>query len=114
MQSALGALLTAGYANAFTKLIATAPSADQQQIDQVQQELLKSFSSAQNTAQRYPQYSAQIVKAAKESFVDGQRWAYAAGALAVVLGALVVATRYPNHKGERELLEQYHAGDAAT
>ncbi|MCP4434828.1 MAG: MFS transporter [Actinomycetia bacterium] len=113
MQSVLGALLTAGYARAITAQIDAAPSSEQAAItDQVQQELQKSFSSAVNTAERYPQYAKQIVSSAQESFVDGQRWAYAAGIAAALLGALIVATRYPDHAGEKELLERYHAADA--
>ena len=112
MQSLLGALLTAGYAHAFAQQIAGAPASDQQLItDQVQQELQKSFSSAANTAAQYPAYAKQITAAARESFVDGQRWAYVAGMLAVGLGALLVATRFPGRSGELELLEQYHDAD---
>lgn len=112
MQSLLGALLTAGYAHAFAQQIAGAPASDQQLItDQVQQELQKSFSSAANTAAQYPTYAKQITAAARESFVDGQRWAYVAGMLAVGLGALLVATRFPGRSGELELLAQYHDAD---
>jgi hypothetical protein len=115
MQSTLGAMLTAGYAKAFGDLIAAAPASDQDKItDDVQQELLKSFSSAENTAEQYPQYSDEIIAAAEQSFVDGQRWAYAAGAVAVALGAVLIATMYPAREGERELLDEYHRLDAAT
>jgi DHA2 family multidrug resistance protein-like MFS transporter len=113
MQSTLGALLTAGYAKAFGDLIASAPSVEQDLVtDEVQQELLKSFSSAENTAEKYPQYSDEIIGAAQQSFVDGQRWAYAAGALAVALGAALIATRYPGHARERELFADYRRIDA--
>ncbi len=112
MQSVLGALLTAGYAKAVSAQIAGAPQADQEVItSQVQQELQKSFSSAAVTAEKYPQYSSEIVEGAQESFVDGQRWAYLAGIVAVLLGALVVATRYPNHEGELERLADYRRRD---
>lgn len=113
MQSTLGALLTAGYAKAFGELIASAPTAEQDLVtDEVEQELLKSFSSAENTAEKYPQYSDEIIGAAQQSFVDGQRWAYAAGALAVALGAALIATRYPRHAREKELLADYRRIDA--
>jgi DHA2 family multidrug resistance protein-like MFS transporter len=115
MQSALGALLTAGYAKAFGDLIASAPSSEQALVtDEVEQELLKSFSSAANTAEKYPRYSDEIIAAAEQSFVDGQRWAYAAGALAVALGALLIATKYPRHARERQLLDEYHRIDSAA
>ena len=64
MQSIFGALLTAGYASAFSKLIAGAPNGEQRQHE-VQSQLTKSFSSAENTAQQYPQYASQIIKAAQ-------------------------------------------------
>lgn len=113
MQSLLGALLTAGYASEFAKLISGLPASDQSQIsDSVQNELQKSFSSAVVTAEGNPKYATEIIAGAQQSFVDGQRWAYFAGVVAVLLGALIVATRYPNHRGERDLLDQYHRTDA--
>ena len=113
MQSVLGALLTAGYAREFAKLIGDLPASEQSQIsDQVTSELQKSFSSAEVTAQANPQYADAIVSGARQSFVDGQRWAYLAGILAVLAGALIVATRYPSHDGERDLLERYHRMDS--
>lgn len=115
MQSTLGALLTAGYAKAFGELIASAPSSEQALVtDDVQQELQKSFSSAANTAERYPQYSTEIITAAKQSFVDGQHWAFAAGVVAVGLGGLLIATMYPGRARERALLDEYHRIDAAA
>ncbi len=112
MQSVLGSLLTAGYAAAFATQISSAPSAAQSQVsDQTASVLEKSFSSAEVAAQRYPQYSEQIISAARTSFVDGQKWAFLAGLLAVVLGAVIVTIWYPNHTRERELLEEYHSSD---
>lgn len=113
MQSILGALLTAGYASAFTAEIASSPDASKV-TDQVQTELTKSFSSAANTAEQYPQYSDQIVKAARDAFVDGQDWAYLAGIIAVVLGAGLVALLFPKHQGELDLLARYRAEDEAA
>ncbi|HMK10745.1 MAG TPA: MFS transporter [Acidimicrobiales bacterium] len=112
MQSIMGALLTAGYASAFATLIAG--SGDQARLtDNVQQELEKSFSSAAATAERYPQYSTQIITAARQSFVDGQDWAYLAGIVAVLIGAALVWFVFPDHDGERELLARYQAEDRA-
>ncbi|HTN79729.1 MAG TPA: MFS transporter [Acidimicrobiales bacterium] len=112
MQSIMGALLTAGYASAFATLIAG--SGDQARLtDNVQQELEKSFSSAAATAERYPHYSTQIISAARQSFVDGQDWAYLAGIVAVLVGAVLVWFMFPDHDGERELLARYHAEDQA-
>jgi predicted PurR-regulated permease PerM len=110
MQSIFGALLTAGYAKAFTDLIAGAPNGSQVS-DEVQGQLTKSFSSAANTAQQYPQYSKQIIQAAQTSFVDGQDWAYLAGIGAVLLGMVIVFFMFPHRDRERELLEEYHRED---
>jgi DHA2 family multidrug resistance protein-like MFS transporter len=115
MQSLLGALLTAGYAREFGRLISEAPSSVQSELtDQVQSELQKSFSSAAVTAEANPQYAEAIIGGARQSFVDGQKWSYAAGMAAVLLGAFIVATRYPNHRDELELLDHYHSTDAET
>jgi hypothetical protein len=113
MQSILGALLTAGYASAVTAAIASSPDASKV-TDSVQAELTKSFASASDTAARYPQYSTQILDAAKQSFVDGQDWAYLAGIIAVVLGFALVFLFFPKADRERELLAGYAAEDAAT
>jgi DHA2 family multidrug resistance protein-like MFS transporter len=110
MQSILGALLAAGYATAFTKQIAASPDATQVSTN-VESQLTKSFSSAANTAQQYPQYAKQITSAAKTSFVDGANWAYSAGIIAIVLGAALVFFMFPKHDGELELLARYHADD---
>jgi DHA2 family multidrug resistance protein-like MFS transporter len=113
MQSILGALLTVGYASAFNQLIAGAPSATQAQITtSVQSELTKSFASASATAEQYPQYSTQIIQAARESFVSGQDWAYLAGIIAIALGAVLVFFCFPKREDELRLLAQYQAEDA--
>ena len=78
----------------------------------MESELSKSFDSAAHLAQHYPQYSTQITNAAKESFIQGQRWAYAAGVIAVVLGAIVVGVFFPRRSGEVELLASYQRIDA--
>jgi EmrB/QacA subfamily drug resistance transporter len=110
MQSLLGALLAAGYATAFTKLIAGSPNANQVSTS-VESQLTKSFSSAANTATQYPQYSKQIISAAKTSFIDGADWAYVAGLVAIVLGAALVYFLFPKHDDELALLAKYHAED---
>jgi DHA2 family multidrug resistance protein-like MFS transporter len=110
MQSILGALLAAGYASAFTKQIAASPNASQVS-NNVEGQLTKSFSSAANTASQYPQYAKQITNAAKTSFVDGANWAYTAGIIAIVIGAVLVFFLFPRRDGEVELLAEYHAED---
>ena len=113
LQSIMGALLTAGYAASFSKEIASSPNSSQVSAN-VQSELTKSFDSATHIAEQpqYAQYSKQIVSAAKESFIHGQRWAYGAGVIAVVLGAFVVGVFFPKRQGEVDLLASYQRTDA--
>ena len=106
MQSILGALLTAGYAAAVSSTIADSPESSQI-TDSVQSQLTKSFSSAANVAEQYPQYSQQIIAGAKTSFLDGADWAYTAGVVAIVLGAVLVFVMFPRRDEERRLLAQY-------
>jgi DHA2 family multidrug resistance protein-like MFS transporter len=112
MQSILGAVLTAGYAAAAAAAIAGAPNRDKI-TNQVQTELTRSFSSAVETAERYPQYESQIVAAAKSSFLDGDERAYLAGIIAILLGAVLVFFLYPRKEREAELLAQYHSEDVS-
>jgi len=111
MQSIMGALLTAGYASAVNTAIAGSPNSAQVTAS-TQSALTKSFSSAAETAQQYPQYANQIIQGAKTSFVDGQDWAYAAGIIAVLVGAALVFFFFPKLDQERELLAGYHDQDA--
>jgi MFS transporter, DHA2 family, multidrug resistance protein len=113
MQSIFGALLTAGYAAGFAKSIAASPHGSEVS-EKVQNELTKSFSSAAETAKQYPEYANQIVAAARQSFLDGGDWTYAAGAIAVVIGAAIVFFLFPRHDDELALLERYRAEDAGA
>jgi hypothetical protein len=112
MQSILGAVLTAGYAGAIASSIAGAPNQDKI-TNEVQGELTKSFASAVDTAERYPQYQDQIVAAAKSSFLQGDEWAYVAGIGAILIGAVLVFFLFPKKQREEELLQQYHAEDVS-
>jgi DHA2 family multidrug resistance protein-like MFS transporter len=111
MQSIFGALLTAGYAKTFAEQIASSPHAASVS-EQVQNELTKSFSSAANTAQQYPEYAQAIGAAARKSFLDGGDWTYAAGMLAVAVGICVVFFLFPRRDAELVLLDRFHAEDA--
>ena len=113
MQSIFGALLTAGYAASFSSQIAESPQA-QDVSERVQNELTKSFSSAANTAEQYPEYAAPIIGAARQSFLDGGDWTYAAGMIAIALGIAVVFFLFPRRDAERRLVERFHAEDAAA
>jgi MFS transporter, DHA2 family, multidrug resistance protein len=111
MQSILGALLTAGYTAAATAAIAASPEAGKVN-ENIQGELTKSFASAADLAYQYPAHSKQIVAAAQSSFLQGDEWAYAAGIVAVLIGAALVFFRFPRHDEEQALLERYAAEDA--
>jgi hypothetical protein len=112
MQSMLGSVLTAGYTAKFASLIASSPDADKVSSN-TQAELENSFSSAANTAEQYPQYAKQIIAAARESFLQGDDWAYVAGMAAIALGAAIVWFLFPKREDEIRLLEQYDAEDQA-
>jgi DHA2 family multidrug resistance protein-like MFS transporter len=113
MQSIFGALLTAGYAAAVATAIANSP--DKARVTtEVEGQLEKSFSSAADTASRYPQYAKAIAAGARESFVKGDQWAYTAGIVAIALGALLVFTMFPKHEREEELLGEYHRLDTGA
>src|SRR6266576_896208 len=110
MLSIFGALLTAGYASAAGSLIA---SSGKDVSSSTQAELTKSFSSAADTASRYPKSTQdEIVAGAKTAFLQGDQWAYTAGIVAVLLGAALVYFMFPRREAERRLLAQYQAEDA--
>ena len=113
MQSIFGALLTAGYAAAFAAALADAPP-NPDLTTSVQNQLTMSFAGAEEVAKQYPQYSTQIIAAAKESFLAGDQWAYLAGIVAVLLGATLVFFKFPHHDEERRLLEAYQKEDTAA
>jgi hypothetical protein len=110
MQSVFGTLLTAGYASAMVASIAGAPKAAQVS-DATQAQLTKSFAGAESVAEQYPQYADQITAAAQSAFLHGDKWAYAAGALAVLGGAAIVFFLYPKRDAERRLLAEYRTQD---
>ncbi len=113
MQSIMGALLTAGFATSLSQAIAAAP--DKALItDNIENALTKSFASAESVAHQYPHYSSAITAAARSSFVSGSNWAYAAGAIAVALGAVLIYFLFPGKQDEQRLLREYTAQDAAA
>jgi len=111
MTSIFGALLTAGYASA----MGTAITQSGQNVTEATQRALQlSYSSAVNLAQSHPQYQDQIVAAAKTSFLQGDQWAYAAGLIAVLVGAALVFFLFPRKQAEEEMRVAFHAEDAGT
>jgi hypothetical protein len=112
MQSIFGALLTAGYAAAAAAAITATPESAEVS-ESVQNQLTMSYAGAADIAASYPQYADQIIAAAKTSFLDGADYAYAAGIIAVLIGAALVFARFPHRDEEARLLAEYHAEDAA-
>ncbi len=110
MTSIFGALLTAGYAAAASSAIA---ASDKHISDSVQSQLTKSFAGAEAVAEQYPRYADQITAAAKQSFLQGDQWAYTAGIAAVLGGAALVFFMFPKRDEERRLLAAYHEADMA-
>ncbi|HUL86098.1 MAG TPA: MFS transporter [Actinomycetota bacterium] len=115
MTSIFGALLTAGYAAAMGAAI----SASGQDVTASTQSALQlSYSSAADLASANPQYANQIMSAAKESFLQGDKWAYTAAMVAVAIGMCLVFFFFPKKAEEHDLratyLEQDAAGRAVT
>ena len=108
MQSIFGALLTAGYAAAAGTLISQSGAHINASVEN---QLTKSFDGAESIAGRYPARASQIISGAKTAFLDGDRWAYLAGIIAVLAGAALVAMFFPKKKREEQLLASYHAED---
>lgn len=106
MQSVLGALLTAGYSSSLSKTIAASPQASQVS-ESTQSQLTKSFAGAASIAEQYPKHADQIIAAARESFMRGDRWAYTAGIVAITAGAILVFCLFPHQERENELLRSY-------
>ena len=104
MQSIFGALLTAGYAAAAGVEIS---SSGKNITSSIENTLTKSFSSAADAAKQYPAHAEQIIAGAKTAFLHGDEWAYAAGIIAVLIGAALVFFKFPRHDREKQLLAEY-------
>jgi DHA2 family multidrug resistance protein-like MFS transporter len=113
MQALLGSLLTAGFAASMVKQIGASPEASEV-TQSIQSALTLSFTSAESVGAQYPQYASAITAAARESFLSGANWAYAAAALTIVIGAVLVALRFPGKQAELALLGEYAKADATT
>ena len=112
LTSVFGALLAAGYSSAMGSAITASPNGEKV-TDSTQSQLQLSFGSAADLAEQNPKYANEIIAAAKESFLQGDKWAYTAGVVAVLLGAALVFFLFPRKDEEKRLLAQYHAADTA-
>ena len=111
--SLFGALLAAGYAAAMTAAVAAAPEGAQVPAS-VASSLTMSYAGAQTVAAQYPEYASQITAAAKTAFLAGDQYAYIAGIIAVLIGAVLVFFVFPKRNQEREDLTAYHQQDMAA
>jgi DHA2 family multidrug resistance protein-like MFS transporter len=109
MTSIFGALLTAGYAAAMGTAIASS-GADVTASTQSQLQL--SYASAADLAAANPEYSDQIISAARSSFLEGDQLAYVAGLVAVVIGGALVWFLFPHKEEEERLRAEYQGGPA--
>ncbi|MFT4307136.1 MAG: MFS transporter [Microbacterium sp.] len=113
MQALFGTILAAGFSSGLAQRIAD--SAEASSIGaEVQSQLRSSFSSATEAARQFPQYTDQIIAAARESFLQGSLLVFVAGSVAVVLGGLVVLLSMPGRRAEHELIEEYARADAVA
>ena len=112
MTSIFGATLTAGYAHAFAAQISNLSTTAQQKISgTIEVELQKSYASAATIAQQHPEYSKQIIAAAKSSFLVGDHWAYLVGMIAILIGAAIIFFIFPKKDEEKHLLKKYQDAD---
>jgi hypothetical protein len=112
LTSVFGALLAAGYSSAMGAAIGASPNADKV-TDSTQSQLQLSYASAVDLAEQNPQYADAITAAATSSFLQGDDWAYTAGVIAVLAGAVLVFFLFPRKDDEGRLLADYHAQDTA-
>ena len=110
-QAILGTFLTLGYAAAFAKQVTASPEASQVSAA-TQSELASSYAGATKVSEQFPQYQSAIISAAQESFLQGAGWAFAAGALFIVIGALLVFFAYPSKQNAIDLFAEYQKEDA--
>jgi len=108
MTSIFGALLTAGYASAMGTAIS---ESGKNVTDSTRAQLQLSYASAENLAKQHPQYADQITAAAQQSFLDGDRWAYIAAMVAVLIGMTLVFRFFPRKEQEEALRAAYHSQD---
>ena len=111
MTSIFGALLTAGYAAAMGVAIA---NSGQDITATTQSELQLSYASAADLAAANPQYSTQILAAAKQSFLDGDQYAYLAGLGAVLIGMGLTFMVFPKKDEELRMRTAFREEDEAS
>lgn len=110
MQALLGAILAAGFAASFRRQIAASPDAASA-TEAVTRALQASYASALNVAKAYPQYRDEILAGATQSLVTGAWAAYVVGAVAILVGAIIVGVFLPGRAQETQLVAAYARAD---
>ncbi len=110
MQAILGAILAGGFAVSFRHAIKASPQADLVS-DSVTRALQASYASALHVAEQYPQFKDEILAAATRSLVNGAWAAYLVGAIAIIIGTIVIAVFLPSYEQEKRLVEDYARQD---
>ena len=96
MQSILGALLTAGYASAVATAITAAPASAQDKVTHSVQAQAPEVVRRRGTGgAELPEVLGTDRGGGRTSFVDGSDWAFVAGIVAILLGAVVVFIWFP-------------------
>jgi MFS transporter, DHA2 family, multidrug resistance protein len=111
MTSIFGALLASGYSNAMGEAI---DQSGKNVAESTQAQLQLSFASAEDLASKNPQFASQITAAAKQSFLQGDRWAYVAALIAVAVGMSLVFFLFPRKEREEQLRAGFQAEDATA
>ena len=111
MQSIFGALLTAGYAprrgGADHDLREARLREHAGRADEVVRERGRHRVEVSRVVQ------SEIIAGAKTAFLHGDQWAYTAGVVAILVGAVLVFFCFPKQADEEALLAHYAAADAA-
>jgi hypothetical protein len=109
MTSLFGARLVAGYAGAMGAAI---DSSGTDVSASTQSQLQLSYASAADLAATNPEYSDQILAAARQSFLDRDQLAYLCGLGAVAFGMALTFFVFPKKDDELRLRDEYLQQDA--
>ena len=111
LQSVFGALLTAGYASAFASSISSSSDASKvtPQVSPSSRSRSRAPSRSPSSTRSTPTRSPP--RPSRPS-LQGDDWAYSAGAIAVLLGAVLVFFCFPRKEAEEQLLRDYAAQDS--
>jgi len=112
VQSILGAILTAAYASDVARQLVGTSVQNNAQVTTI---LERSYGSAAAFAKTTdPKTQQAIIEGAKQSFLHGANYAYATGALFIVVGGIIVFFLFPKKQKELDLMAEFERVDAAA